>query len=86
MAERFAEVSVVTHDGLVRDHNEDSVVVGPWTACATVTTAPATPVRPLEVIVPPTSTTDSTEANPTHQYARQGLDNPDAGGDYSHLQ
>ena len=47
MAERFAEVSVITHDGLVRDHNEDSVVVGPWTACATVTTAPATFALPL---------------------------------------
>ncbi len=47
MADRFAEVSVITHDGLVRDHNEDSVVVGPWTACATVTTAPATFALPL---------------------------------------
>jgi PPM family protein phosphatase len=47
MAERFAEVSVITHDGLVRDHNEDSVVVGPWTTCATVTTAPATFALPL---------------------------------------
>jgi serine/threonine protein phosphatase PrpC len=47
MADRFVEVSVITHDGLVRDHNEDSVVVGPWTACATVTTAPATFALPL---------------------------------------
>ncbi|HET8915853.1 MAG TPA: protein phosphatase 2C domain-containing protein [Propionibacteriaceae bacterium] len=47
MAERFAEVSVITHDGLLRDHNEDSVVVGPWTTCATVTTAPATFALPL---------------------------------------
>jgi PPM family protein phosphatase len=47
MADRFAEVSVITHDGLVRDHNEDSVVVGPWTACATVTTSPATFALPL---------------------------------------
>ena len=47
MADRFAEVSVITHDGLVRDHNEDSVVVGPWTACGTVTTAPATFALPL---------------------------------------
>jgi PPM family protein phosphatase len=47
MAERFVEVSVITHDGLVREHNEDSVVVGPWTTCATVTTAPATFALPL---------------------------------------
>ena len=46
MADRFAEVSVITHDGLVRDHNEDSVVVGP-TTCATVTAAPATFALPL---------------------------------------
>ncbi len=47
MADRFAEVSVITHEGLVRDHNEDSVVVGPWTTCATVTPAPATFALPL---------------------------------------
>ena len=47
MADRFAEVSVITHDGLVRDHNEDSVVIGPWTTCATVTPAPATFALPL---------------------------------------
>jgi serine/threonine protein phosphatase PrpC len=31
----------------VRDHNEDCVVVGPWTTCATVTLAPATFALPL---------------------------------------
>jgi serine/threonine protein phosphatase PrpC len=49
MADRFAEISVITHDGLVRDHNEDSVAVGPWTTCATVTLAPATFALPLVV-------------------------------------
>lgn len=29
------------HDGLVRDHNKDSVVVGQWTTCATVLPSPA---------------------------------------------
>jgi hypothetical protein len=28
MTDRFAEVSVISHDGLLRDHNEDSVVDG----------------------------------------------------------
>jgi PPM family protein phosphatase len=51
MADRFAEVSVITHDGLVRDHNEDSVVVGPWTTSATVTPAPATFALPLSAPV-----------------------------------
>ena len=51
MADRFAEISVITHDGLVRDHNEDSVVVGPWTTSATVTSAPATFALPLSAPV-----------------------------------
>jgi PPM family protein phosphatase len=51
MADRFAEISVITHDGLVRDHNEDSVVVGPWTTSATVTPAPATFALPLSAPV-----------------------------------
>lgn len=33
-------VSALSHDGLVRDHNEDSLVVGPWTLCASVTRSP----------------------------------------------
>jgi hypothetical protein len=33
----YVAVSVLSHVGLVRDHNEDSLVVGPWTLCATVT-------------------------------------------------
>lgn len=32
-------VSVLSHDGLVRDHNEDSAVVGAWTLCASTTLA-----------------------------------------------
>jgi PPM family protein phosphatase len=38
----FVAVAALSHDGLVRDHNEDSVVVGPWTTCAAVTPTPAT--------------------------------------------
>lgn len=33
----YVAVSALAHEGLVRDHNEDSMVVGPWTTCATVT-------------------------------------------------
>ncbi len=47
MALRFATVTVVSHDGLVRAHNEDSTVVGPWTTCATSTLAPQTFIFPL---------------------------------------
>ena len=47
MALRFASVTVVSHDGLVRGHNEDSTVVGPWTTCATSTPAPQTFILPL---------------------------------------
>ena len=47
MALRFASITVVSHDGLVRDHNEDSTVVGPWTTCATSTPAPQTFMLPL---------------------------------------
>lgn len=44
---RYATVSALSHDGLVRDHNEDSLVVGPWTLCASVTISPQTLVFPL---------------------------------------
>ncbi|MFD9129993.1 PP2C family protein-serine/threonine phosphatase [Kitasatospora sp. NPDC059571] len=40
-------VSVVSHEGLIRDHNEDSLVAGPWTLCATVTESPQTLLFPL---------------------------------------
>jgi serine/threonine protein phosphatase PrpC len=38
----YVAVSALSHTGLVRDHNEDSLVVGPWTLCATVTENPQT--------------------------------------------
>ncbi|HET7328294.1 MAG TPA: protein phosphatase 2C domain-containing protein [Nocardioidaceae bacterium] len=40
-------VSALTHQGVLRDHNEDSVVMGPWTACASVTDTPATLFFPI---------------------------------------
>ena len=43
----FLTVSALSHEGLVRDHNEDSLVVGPWTVCASVTMTPETLVFPL---------------------------------------
>ena len=39
---RYVAVSALSHDGLVRDHNEDSLVVGPWTLCALTTLTPQT--------------------------------------------
>jgi hypothetical protein len=38
---RHRSIGVISHDGLIPDPNEDSVVVGPWTMCATVTPSPA---------------------------------------------
>ncbi|MEU3778712.1 PP2C family serine/threonine-protein phosphatase [Streptomyces sp. NPDC032472] len=43
----YIAVSALSHAGLIRDHNEDSLVVGPWTLCATVTRNPQTFVFPL---------------------------------------
>ncbi|WP_406729085.1 PP2C family serine/threonine-protein phosphatase [Streptomyces sp. GD-15H] len=43
----YVAVSALSHPGLVRDRNEDSLVVGPWTPCATVTENPQTLVFPL---------------------------------------
>lgn len=43
----YIAVTVLSHPGLVRDHNEDSVVVGPWTLCGTVTENPQTLLFPL---------------------------------------
>lgn len=40
-------VSVLSHQGLVRERNEDSLVAGPWTLCATVTDSPQTLLFPL---------------------------------------
>lgn len=43
----FAAVTAVSHDGLVREHNEDSVVAGSWTLCATTTLTPQTLFFPI---------------------------------------
>ncbi|MBO1418368.1 PP2C family serine/threonine-protein phosphatase [Streptomyces sp. FH025] len=43
----YIAVSALSHEGLVREHNEDSLAVGPWTLCATVTTNPQTLLFPL---------------------------------------
>ncbi len=45
---RFLAVSALSHDGLVRDHNEDSLVVGPWTTCASTTLTPQTLAFPMD--------------------------------------
>jgi serine/threonine protein phosphatase PrpC len=44
---RYIAVSALSHIGAVRDHQEDSLVVGPWTLCATVTDSPQTLIFPL---------------------------------------
>ncbi|MEV6116901.1 PP2C family serine/threonine-protein phosphatase [Streptomyces sp. NPDC052109] len=44
---RYVTVSALTHPGLLRERNEDSLVAGPWTLCATVTESPQTLVFPL---------------------------------------
>jgi PPM family protein phosphatase len=43
----YMAVSGLSHVGLVRDNNEDSLVVGPWTLCATQTESPQTLVFPV---------------------------------------
>ncbi|MFD8147185.1 PP2C family protein-serine/threonine phosphatase [Streptomyces sp. NPDC059708] len=43
----YVAVTALSHAGLVREHNEDSLVAGPWTLCATVTDSPQTLVFPL---------------------------------------
>ncbi|MFJ3792319.1 PP2C family protein-serine/threonine phosphatase [Kitasatospora sp. NPDC090091] len=43
----YIAVSALSHEGLVRKRNEDSLTVGPWTLCATVTTNPQTLLFPL---------------------------------------
>lgn len=44
---RYVTVTALSHPGLMREHNEDSLVVGPWTLCGTVTENPQTLVFPL---------------------------------------
>jgi Serine/threonine protein phosphatase len=52
---QYVAVSALSHDGLVREHNEDSLVAGPWTLCASTTLTPQTiyfpPGDPLLVAV-----------------------------------
>jgi PPM family protein phosphatase len=43
----YIAVSGLSHVGLVRENNEDSLVIGPWTLCATQTESPQTLVFPL---------------------------------------
>jgi len=43
----YIAVTALSHAGAVRDQNEDSLVIGPWTLCATVTGNPQTLVFPL---------------------------------------
>ena len=44
---RYVAVGALSHPGLIRERNEDSLVIGPWTLCATVTESPQTLVFPL---------------------------------------
>ncbi|MGW3174761.1 PP2C family protein-serine/threonine phosphatase [Streptomyces sp. NPDC001153] len=44
---RYVAVSALSHPGLLRERNEDSLAVGPWTLCATVTESPQTLVFPI---------------------------------------
>ncbi|WP_411121898.1 PP2C family protein-serine/threonine phosphatase [Streptomyces sp. x-19] len=46
-ATRYVTVTALSHTGLVREHNEDSLVAGPWTLCGTVTANPQTLLFPL---------------------------------------
>jgi serine/threonine protein phosphatase PrpC len=43
----YSVVTALSHSGLVRDHNEDSLVIGPWTLCAGETETPQTLVFPI---------------------------------------
>ncbi|MGY5123210.1 PP2C family protein-serine/threonine phosphatase [Streptomyces nigrescens] len=43
----YVTVTALSHPGLIREHNEDSLVAGPWTLCGTMTENPQTLVFPL---------------------------------------
>jgi serine/threonine protein phosphatase PrpC len=43
----YISVTALSHPGLRREHNEDSLVVGPWTLCGSVTENPQTMAFPL---------------------------------------
>lgn len=47
MTMAYVTVTALSHPGLMREHNEDSLVIGPWTLCATVTENPQTLGFPL---------------------------------------
>ena len=38
----YITVSALSHVGLVRESNEDGLVIGPWTLCGTQTQSPQT--------------------------------------------
>ena len=46
-AATYHVVTALSHAGLVRDHNEDSLVIGQWTLCAAETETPQTLVFPI---------------------------------------
>jgi PPM family protein phosphatase len=46
-ARTYSVVTALSHVGLIRDDNEDSLVVGQWTLCAAETEAPQSFVFPL---------------------------------------
>ncbi|MFE6689116.1 PP2C family protein-serine/threonine phosphatase [Streptomyces sp. NPDC057743] len=46
-AAQYITVTALSHPGLIREHNEDSLVAGPWTLCGTVTENPQTLMFPL---------------------------------------
>jgi serine/threonine protein phosphatase PrpC len=43
----YSVVTALSHAGLVRDHNEDSLVIGQWTLCAAETETPQTLAFPI---------------------------------------
>ncbi|UGY91826.1 PP2C family protein-serine/threonine phosphatase [Streptomyces gobiensis] len=43
----YVAVSALSQAGMVRAHNEDSLVIGPWTLCGTETESPQTLLFPL---------------------------------------
>jgi PPM family protein phosphatase len=46
-AATYSAVTALSHAGLVRDHNEDSLAIGQWTLCAAETQTPQTLVFPI---------------------------------------
>ena len=46
-AANYSVVTALSHAGLVRDHNEDSLVIGQWTLCAAETETPQTLAFPI---------------------------------------